>query len=55
MISDNGHISCDEAQFTCRDGSCVNSTLTCDNITHCPDGSDEDVDYARCKYSFCVK
>lgn len=42
---------CNDTWFRCLSGVCINVTLTCDNVTDCPDGSDEDKEYAQCKYS----
>ncbi|XP_034653858.1 prolow-density lipoprotein receptor-related protein 1 isoform X1 [Drosophila subobscura] len=33
--------NCGKSQFTCRSGECIPMELTCDNVTHCLDGSDE--------------
>ena len=41
---------CNDTWFRCMSGVCINVTLTCDNVTDCPDGSDEDKEYAQCKY-----
>ena len=32
---------CEDGEFTCRDGQCVNMTMRCDQLTHCKDKSDE--------------
>ena len=34
-------ISCEETEFTCRDGSCVPREFICDGTADCLDGSDE--------------
>jgi len=34
-------IGCDEDQFDCNDGSCINSWQLCDGTSHCPGGEDE--------------
>ncbi|XP_030387623.1 low-density lipoprotein receptor-related protein 1 [Scaptodrosophila lebanonensis] len=39
--------TCGKSQFNCHSGDCIPLELTCDNVTHCPDGSDE----AR---SYCI-
>ncbi|KAF2357867.1 Pentraxin-related [Trinorchestia longiramus] len=33
--------SCDEHEFTCNDGSCIDRRRRCDFVIHCSDGSDE--------------
>ncbi|XP_078692043.1 uncharacterized protein LOC144922256 [Branchiostoma floridae x Branchiostoma belcheri] len=33
--------TCTPEEFTCWNGDCVNTTLTCDGTRHCSDGSDE--------------
>ena len=33
--------SCDDDEFTCDDGSCINMSLKCDASVDCEDGSDE--------------
>ncbi|CAH1274043.1 CSMD3 [Branchiostoma lanceolatum] len=33
--------SCSPDEFTCRDGDCINMTLSCDGTRDCSDGSDE--------------
>ncbi|XP_030747153.1 prolow-density lipoprotein receptor-related protein 1 [Sitophilus oryzae] len=40
-----------EDSFRCSDGSCVLFHLTCDGISHCADGSDEEPGY--CGYRTC--
>ncbi|XP_067627209.1 prolow-density lipoprotein receptor-related protein 1 isoform X1 [Eurosta solidaginis] len=37
--------NCDKDQFSCVSGECIPLELTCDNITHCLDGSDEQRSY----------
>ncbi|XP_066941401.1 LOW QUALITY PROTEIN: uncharacterized protein [Macrobrachium rosenbergii] len=32
---------CGDNDFTCSDGSCINIVNRCDQVTHCPDNSDE--------------
>ncbi|XP_068216480.1 uncharacterized protein [Palaemon carinicauda] len=32
---------CEGEDFTCSDGSCINIVNRCDQVTHCPDNSDE--------------
>ena len=42
----NLHLSVEQpGQFCCAEGSCISSQLVCDNVPHCPDGSDE---YRNC-------
>ncbi len=45
---------CGELFFTCKNGVCINLTWTCDNVTHCLDGSDEDSEYANCKCNLII-
>lgn len=33
--------SCGKSQYNCHSGECIPLELTCDNVTHCLDGSDE--------------
>lgn len=33
--------SCGEGLFTCNSGLCIRSSLFCDRLPDCPDGSDE--------------
>lgn len=33
--------NCGKSQFNCHSGECIPLELTCDNVTHCLDGSDE--------------
>ncbi|KAM4693158.1 low-density lipoprotein receptor-related protein 11 [Discoglossus pictus] len=33
--------ACSRYQFICDDGCCIDITLACDRVVHCPDGSDE--------------
>ncbi|KAF5306597.1 hypothetical protein FQR65_LT18530 [Abscondita terminalis] len=43
--------SCTDDSFRCSDGGCVPFQLTCDSITHCSDGSDEEPGY--CGHRSC--
>ena len=38
---------CNEGEFKCHDGTCIDADLACNGEEHCPDGSDED-DSACC-------
>ncbi|KAK9511107.1 hypothetical protein O3M35_005737 [Rhynocoris fuscipes] len=52
--STNG-TSCSEDDFQCSDGICIPYSLTCDQVPHCPDSSDEDVNYCgtrECKHGY---
>lgn len=42
---------CHGDSFLCSDGGCIPFQLTCDGVTHCGDGSDEDPGY--CGYRQC--
>ncbi|XP_043066692.1 low-density lipoprotein receptor-related protein 1 isoform X1 [Drosophila bipectinata] len=33
--------NCGKSQYNCHSGECIPMELTCDNVTHCADGSDE--------------
>lgn len=33
--------NCGKTQYNCHSGECIPMELTCDNVTHCADGSDE--------------
>lgn len=35
---------CNENQFKCKDGQCVDKAWVCDHVEDCPDGSDEEAD-----------
>lgn len=35
-------IECNENEFTCDDGSCIDKELLCNGIRDCPDDEDED-------------
>uniref|UniRef100_A0AAR5Q0J0 EGF-like domain-containing protein n=1 Tax=Dendroctonus ponderosae TaxID=77166 RepID=A0AAR5Q0J0_DENPD len=52
-FSTNTDIECTntEDSFRCSDGGCVPFHLTCDGISHCADGSDEEAGY--CSYRTC--
>ncbi len=41
---------CNETQFLCGSGGCVNYSLVCDGKADCADSSDEDSRFAACKY-----
>lgn len=46
------HVSnCTDKSFRCSDGGCVPFQLTCDGVTHCSDGSDEEAGY--CGHRTC--
>ena len=34
--------NCDESQFPCHNGQCIDRRYVCDEINNCSDGSDED-------------
>lgn len=38
---------CTSDQFECRSGICIPYTLTCDGINHCPEGSDESIEFCN--------
>ncbi len=42
--------TCPEQTFECDDGQCIDISLYCDYIKHCPDGSDE----AQCGKPLCI-
>lgn len=33
--------TCDEFQFECTDGTCIDDFRKCNGVANCPDGSDE--------------
>lgn len=33
--------TCPSHKFTCGDGSCIDASFRCDEVTDCPDASDE--------------
>ncbi|XP_023030772.1 low-density lipoprotein receptor-related protein 1 [Drosophila willistoni] len=45
------HTTCGKSQFNCHSGECIPLELTCDNVTHCLDGSDEARSY--CIFRLC--
>ncbi len=43
--------ACNATQFACASGQCVEKRFVCDGARHCPDGSDEAVNF--CAYHRC--
>jgi hypothetical protein len=41
LIFLEGVAGCEDTQFTCADGSCINLSSLCDDWDDCPDKEDE--------------
>lgn len=45
LLRDKSSLCNSTFEFQCKTGECIPMTATCDNVTHCPDNSDEFVTY----------
>ena len=43
---------CEDDEFTCGNGDCVETIFRCDKVTHCMDNSDEQS--CECKPAKCM-